>query len=155
MGLWHCKDNKRRRFPQWFAIEKNAAERAKGKRRKAKDESITQHQYRRQPFANRATLVLSHPCRTSPTMHRQRLDNASPCLSDPCGTNAALPLPRPSRTTKQSAHRLAAPVGMNANGITPPSVIPQPSVEDSAARKSLNKFVHSLPSSYLCRDIIT
>ena len=155
MDLWHCKDNKRRRFPQWFAIEKNAAERAKGKRRKAIGESITLLRDCRQLFGNRATLVLSHHCRTSQTMHRQRLDNASPRLSDPCGTSAALPLPRPSRTTKQSAHRMTAPVGMNANGITPPSVIPQPSVEDSTARKSLNKFVHSLPSSYLCRDIIT
>ena len=107
--------------------------RAKDEGRRAKDESITLLRDCRQLFVNRAPLVLSHPCRTSQTMHRQRLDNASSCLSDPCGTSAALPLPRPSRTTKPTSHRVTASVGMNADGTTPPSVMPQPSVEDSAA----------------------
>ena len=148
---------KRRRAKGERRRTKDEGRRAKGEGQKAKgertkDESIAQHRYCRQPFVNCAPLVLSHHCRTSQTMHRQPSDNASPRLSDPCGTSTTLPLPRPSRTTKPTSHRLAASsLGMNANATTPPSVIPQPSVEDTAARKSPNKFDFSLPSSYLCR----
>ena len=42
-----------------------------------------------------ASSFLSHHCRTSPTMHRPSLSNASPRLSDPCGTSTTLLLPLP------------------------------------------------------------